>query len=160
MVQTNDAPDAIPGPGGSGATIRPVGSEQPWTWLAHGWQDLCRAPSVSLAYGIVFSVAGLVLTGAIWLIDAFYLVLPLAAGFLLMGPILSVGLYEVSRRLAAGEAVSLAAALTAEAEREVERLAADVERGHRRHNHRPQLRSLSHQAQVAEVQRRLTNAKH
>jgi uncharacterized membrane protein len=113
MVQTNDAPDAIPGPGGSGATIRPVGSEQPWTWLAHGWQDLCRAPSVSLAYGIVFSVAGLVLTGAIWLIDAFYLVLPLAAGFLLMGPILSVGLYEVSRRLAAGEAVSLAAALTA-----------------------------------------------
>jgi uncharacterized membrane protein len=97
-----------------------VSTEQPWAWLAQGWQDLCRAPSVSLAYGIMFSLAGLTLTAAIWLIDAFYLVLPLAAGFLLMGPILSVGLYEVSRRLAAGEAVSLGEALTAWRKNEVQ----------------------------------------
>ena len=113
MVQTSDAPGATPAPGGSRATIRQVGTEQPWAWLAQGWQDLCGAPSVSLVYGIVFSAAGLALTGAIWLIDAFYLVLPLAAGFLFVGPILCVGLYDVSRRLGAGEAVSLGRALTA-----------------------------------------------
>ncbi|MDH3597374.1 MAG: DUF2189 domain-containing protein, partial [Rhodospirillales bacterium] len=113
MVQTSDTPGANPASGGSGATILRVGAEQPWAWLAQGWQDLGRAPSVSLVYGILFSAAGLALTGAIWLIDAFYLVLPLAAGFLLMGPILCVGLYDVSRRLGAGEAVSLGRALTA-----------------------------------------------
>jgi uncharacterized membrane protein len=113
MVQTSDTPGANSASGGSGATILRVGAEQPWTWLARGWQDLCRAPSVSLVYGVVFSAAGLALTGAIWLIDAFYLILPFAAGFLFVGPILSVGLYDVSRRLGAGEAVSLGRALTA-----------------------------------------------
>jgi uncharacterized membrane protein len=113
MVQTSDTPDTIPVSGGSGAVIRRVGADRPWAWLADGWRDLQRAPSVSLIYGVVFSAAGVVLTGTIWLIDTFYLVLPLGAGFLLLGPILSVGLYDVSRRLGAGEAVSLGQALTA-----------------------------------------------
>ena len=105
MVQSSDTPGSNLASGGSGVTILRVDAEQPWAWLAQGWRDLCRAPSVSLVYGVVFSAAGLVLTGVIWLIDAFYLMLPFAAGFLFVGPILSVGLYDVSRRLGAGEEV-------------------------------------------------------
>lgn len=113
MTDSTDVPETVPVSGGLGTAIRRVDTDRPWSWLADGWQDLCRAPAVSLTYGVVFSVAGLILSAAIWVFDVFYLVLPLAAGFLLVGPILSVGLYEVSRRLAAGEEVGFGPAVTA-----------------------------------------------
>ena len=103
--------------GDSAATARPqvrqVDLDRPWAWLAAGWQDMRRAPGVCLSYGLIFAAAGALLTVMIWLYGVFYLVLPLTAGFMLMGPILAVGLYEVSRRLESGETVSLGEALGA-----------------------------------------------
>jgi uncharacterized membrane protein len=93
--------------------VRRVGVDEPWTWLSAGWHDLCRAPAVSLTYGAAFVVVSFVLTLGLWLVGLFYLVLPLAAGFMLVGPVVAVGLYEVSRRLERGEPVTLAAALGA-----------------------------------------------
>lgn len=93
--------------------LRKVDLDEPWRWLSAGWADLRRAPSVSLPYGILFVVMGFVLTALIWIYEAFSLVLPMAAGFMLIGPLLGVGLYETSRRLESGEAVSLMTALTA-----------------------------------------------
>lgn len=93
--------------------IRRVDADQPWRWLSAGWADLCRAPTVSLSYGLAFALAGWVLTAAIWIFEQFYLVLPLAAGFMLLGPIIGVGLYDASRRLEGGLPVSLGQALTA-----------------------------------------------
>ncbi len=113
MSEATDSQDVLPVLSGPGPAIQRVDSGQPWSWLAEGWQDLRRAPAVSLAYGLVFSAVGFVLSATIWLFDVFYLVLPMAAGFLLLAPILSVGLYDVSRRLAAGESVSLGQAVTA-----------------------------------------------
>lgn len=113
MTETTDTPDMIPVLSGPGPAIQRVDTERPWAWLADGWHDLRRAPAVSLVYGVVFSAVGFVLSAVIWLFDVFYLVLPLAAGFLLLAPILSVGLYDVSRRLGAGESVSLGQAVTA-----------------------------------------------
>lgn len=82
-------------------------------WLAAAWHDLCAAPAVSLAYGLLFAIAGLAISVGVWLADVLYLALPLTAGFLLLGPILAVGLYEVSRRLHAGESVTLGTAFLA-----------------------------------------------
>jgi len=93
--------------------IRKVELDQPWVWLAAGWRDLCRAPQVSLTYGVIFAAAGYALTLGLWLVGFTYLVLPMVCGFIIVGPLMAVGLYEVSRRLAAGEPVSLKAALLA-----------------------------------------------
>jgi uncharacterized membrane protein len=93
--------------------IRLVPLDRPWNWLAQGWRDLMRAPQVSLVYGAVLVVISFALTIGLYLADLLYLLLPLAAGFMLVAPLLAVGLYETSRRLAAGESVSLEAALGA-----------------------------------------------
>jgi len=93
--------------------IRRVELERPWAWLAAGWQDLLSAPAISLTYGVVFAVVGWALTFGLWWLDVVYLILPLSAGFLIVGPILAVGLYEVSRRRQLGERTMLGDALRA-----------------------------------------------
>jgi len=93
--------------------IRKIGFDNPWNWLSAGWRDLLRAPGVSLAYGELYDIAGCVLTYVMITIDAWYVILPLASGFLLLGPLLAVGLYEASRRFEAGEPVTLGVALDA-----------------------------------------------
>lgn len=93
--------------------IRRITIDRPWSWLAAGWDDLRRAPGVGLGYGALFALAGLLLLVAIWTLAQFALILPLTGGFLLIAPILAVGLYETSRRLAGGEPVSMRLALTA-----------------------------------------------
>lgn len=94
--------DARPG-------IRAVDLDQPWLWLAAGWRDLWRVPHISLAYGAAVVAAGWLLVALMVHLDALAVVLPLAAGFMLVGPLLAVGLYEASRRLEAGEPVRPAA---------------------------------------------------
>jgi uncharacterized membrane protein len=91
-------------------TIRRVGLDRPWQWLASGWGDLTRAPVTSLALGTVFALLGWALTFGLWWGGFLYLVLPLATGFMIVGPILAVEFYEISRRLALGERVSFASA--------------------------------------------------
>lgn len=86
-------------------TIRPVALEQPWTWLAAGWRDIWRRPALSLSYGLAVFAASWLLTGCLFTFDGYWLVLPLAAGFLQLGPILAMGLYEISRRLEANEPI-------------------------------------------------------
>ena len=93
--------------------VRKVALDRPWSWLAAGWHDIWRSPQVSLAYGVLFAIAGYVVTLGLWWADLIYLVLPMAAGFMIVGPLLAVGLYEVSRRQAAGEPVTLGSALLA-----------------------------------------------
>ncbi len=87
--------------------IRNVAPEQPWTWLSAGWRDMWRAPQISLTYGIAFSVISAALTAGLFFAGLAYLLLPLSAGFLLLGPMLAVGLYEASRRLETGQPMTL-----------------------------------------------------
>jgi uncharacterized membrane protein len=91
--------------------LRRLQLDRPWAWLAAGWQDMRRAPGISLTYGAIFSAVSFLITAGVFLAGLEYLLLPLAAGFMLIGPMLAVGLYETSRRLETGEPVSLGAAL-------------------------------------------------
>ncbi len=90
-----------------------ISLDRPWSWLAAGWADLLQAPGISLGYGVLFVLAGYAIIFGLWAMGWLYLTLPLAAGFMIVGPLLAVGLYEVSRRLQTGEPVSFAAALGA-----------------------------------------------
>ena len=107
-MQAGDSEQAVMAPT---LQIRVVEMDRPWTWLAAGWRDLMSAPLVSLSYGFLFSVGGYVVIYGLYAIDMFYLILPLAAGFTLIGPVAAVGLYDVSRRLESGQPVTLGAAL-------------------------------------------------
>ena len=90
-----------------------ISLDRPWSWLAAGWADLRQAPGISLGYGVLFVLAGYIIIVGLWSMGWLYLTLPLAAGFMIVGPLLAVGLYEVSRRLQTGEPVSFAVTLSA-----------------------------------------------
>jgi len=92
-------------------TVRKVGTEAPWAWLAAGWRDLNAASAIALGYGLIFSAISAVITIGLWVGDSIEYLPPLAAGFMLLGPLLAVGLYETSRRLEAGERPTMAGAL-------------------------------------------------
>jgi uncharacterized membrane protein len=100
-------------PGSLALPVRRIDVERPWQWLAAGWRDFTAAPMVSLLYGGVFVLGGLILTFLLWSFDWLYLLLPIGAGFLLLAPVLATGLYEVSRRLERGERPSLGDAFQA-----------------------------------------------
>lgn len=93
--------------------VRKVSIEESGRWLAAGWRDMRRAPGPSLAWGGLFVAVSHLLYSGLSALGLGSLVLPLAAGFLLVGPIAAVGLYDISRRLERGEPVTLAESFTA-----------------------------------------------
>ncbi|MEM1100503.1 MAG: DUF2189 domain-containing protein, partial [Pseudomonadota bacterium] len=70
-----------------------------------GLADFQKAPGLSLFFGALFSAIGLAITLLLVQRGLSFWVLPLAAGFPLLGPFAAVGLYEISRRIEAGEAL-------------------------------------------------------
>lgn len=81
--------------------IRKVPVLRPFAWVALGFRDLLAAPWPSLFHGWIVVVGG-------WIIAALALrwwpLLPGAfSGFVLIGPILATGLYELSRRIERGD---------------------------------------------------------
>lgn len=91
--------------------IRMVTVDQSARWLARGWHDLWANPGVSLSYGAVFTIAAWLIFYGLSQAGMGSLILPLTAGFMLIGPLAAVGLYEVSRRRDHGLPVSLKHAL-------------------------------------------------
>jgi len=89
--------------------IARVENGRPLRWLKAGWQDIVRSPVASLSYGAIFAALGyLILTYAA---GVPYLTTAAVSGFLLIGPLVAAGLYEISRRHEAGEQPSFADSL-------------------------------------------------
>lgn len=93
--------------------VQHVTTEDPFRWLAAGWRDFRAATGASLAYGLIFIVAGLVLIAALFAANLFYLFVPLLTGFMLVGPAATLGFYAISRDLEAGRQPSFLGALLA-----------------------------------------------
>lgn len=97
------------GPG----TLRRVPFDSPWDWLSAGWRDLWAVPAIGLLYGAVATGAGLTLSVGLTLAGLESLIPVAAGGFLLIGPLLAVGLYEASRCLNAGKTPSIGQTVSA-----------------------------------------------
>jgi len=87
--------------------VAKVPMEAPWRWLGRGFRDMMRAPVLSVAYGAVFAVIAVLLLVGLWMANVPALILPMAGGFLLIGPILAAGLYRMSALIERGEKVTL-----------------------------------------------------
>ncbi|MEL6599910.1 MAG: DUF2189 domain-containing protein [Pseudomonadota bacterium] len=97
------ADTAAPSPPASQPVIRDITSSDVWAALSAGWADFRAAPRFGIFFGAVFSALGILIAAQMWVWESGYWVLPLMAGFPLIGPFAAVGLYEVSRRLETGE---------------------------------------------------------
>ena len=87
--------------------VRPIRSDYVWRWLSAGWSDMWRRPAISLGYGLFVALLSYAVLACLYFVDAVYLFLPLAAGFMFGGPLIAVGLYEMSRRYREGAAFGL-----------------------------------------------------
>lgn len=91
--------------------VRAVPLARPFRWLALGWRDFVRALAPSVLHGLVVALGGWVILA---LAAVFWPLLPGAvSGFVLVGPILATGLYELSRRIELGERPTLAHVIAA-----------------------------------------------
>jgi len=72
--------------------------DAPWGWLAAGWRDLARAPFMSIGYGLLVVVGGALVIYALYLAKLASLIPVVLGAFAIVGPLLAVGLYEMSRR--------------------------------------------------------------
>jgi uncharacterized membrane protein len=62
--------------------------------------------AMSIAYGLVVCLISIAIVVGLFWLGLDYILFPALAGFMVIGPILAVGLYEKSRRLEAGKPVS------------------------------------------------------
>lgn len=75
--------------------VRIIGVTAPLRWLGLGFRDMLAVKSASLFYGSVLACMG-------WALVTWYggaIGLALTTGFLLVGPFLAVGIYDLSRQL-------------------------------------------------------------
>lgn len=83
--------------------VNTVGLGAPFGWLAGGWTDFTKAVGPCLVYGALLVAASLGLTAALYHAGAIRVLFVVAAGFMLVAPILAMGLYQTGRMLERGE---------------------------------------------------------
>jgi len=84
------------------ARSRDLAPSAPLRWLRAGYRDMRRAPGVSLSYGLAMTLLSALIAWCSWRFGTLGLYLALASGFLLVGPVLALGLYSFSCQLEQG----------------------------------------------------------
>ncbi len=108
MSQTNHA--SIEDAGLPFPKPRPVDPGAPLRWIRKGFRDVFWCPIPSLFYGFCFAGMGLLVTFVFE--HAYEYTMAVTSGFLLLGPFLAMGLYEISRRRELGQCCALGPTLT------------------------------------------------
>lgn len=91
--------------------INTIALTAPFDWLAAGWRDFCAVPVSAFLYGLVLAAISAGLFWALYSTGSASWFYVLLGGFLLVGPVLGMGLYAASRALAEGRKPGLLAML-------------------------------------------------
>lgn len=76
-------------------------------WLAAGWHDFKTIPGPSLAYGLAVFLVSILFIWAMFAFGWDYILFPALSGFMIVAPVLAIGLYEKSRAIEDGEVPTL-----------------------------------------------------
>ncbi|MCZ0961130.1 DUF2189 domain-containing protein [Paracoccus benzoatiresistens] len=76
--------------------------------LARGWRDFRRVPAYGLGFSAFYVLGGWALASVAFASGRAWWLMPFILGFPLIAPFAAVGLYEVSRRIEAGEPLETA----------------------------------------------------
>lgn len=79
----------------------------PFKWLSLGLRDLLRAPMLTVFYGVFFALVPWLITGLVALTGWHLVILPAMVCFMLIGPFLAAGLYDISWEFEKGHTPSL-----------------------------------------------------
>jgi uncharacterized membrane protein len=81
--------------------VKTVGMLAPFSWVRKGFRDLLTCQFASMFYGASFALMGW--TIAFFYGVAYWLTLAAMGAFMLLGPVLAIGLYALSRQIQRGE---------------------------------------------------------
>lgn len=85
----------------------------PIKWLSFAWQDVLKAPGLSLFYGVAFAITPWFITYLVAKTGWHLVILPAVVCFMLVGPVLAAGLYDISWELEKGHKPQLSHTLMA-----------------------------------------------
>jgi len=85
--------------------VRNVAAGEPFAWLGRSLADMRASPLASLFYGACIAAMGFLLF--FYTRQEVKYIAALTSGFLLAGPFVAIGLYDISRRIERGEKVAL-----------------------------------------------------
>lgn len=103
MPQTHATVHALP----ALPEVRRVSIFQPLAWIRLGIRDLLASPLSSVFYGACIAAMGFLLF--FYTRQEVKYIAALTSGFLLAGPFVAIGLYDISRRIEHGQPVELGA---------------------------------------------------
>lgn len=83
-----------------------LGLDAPFRWLKQGWNDFIRNPGPGVVHGVALASVGWFLLWAAN--DHFWMLAGAFSGFMIVAPILTTGLYQVSKQCATGQCVGMA----------------------------------------------------
>ncbi len=103
---TTDMTESIPPPLAA-QRRRNLPAREAFNWLVAGWRDLRHNPLPSLAYGLLVFFVSVAIIGGLFRFHLDYILLPALAGFMVLGPLLAIGLYQKSRDIEERRATGL-----------------------------------------------------
>ena len=95
------------GPTLAAARNRGLPASAAFGWLRAGGATSRHNPGSSLAYGLVVFAVSVAIVAGLFFLGLDYILFPAIAAFMVVGPLVAVGLYEKSRLIEAGQPVTL-----------------------------------------------------
>jgi uncharacterized membrane protein len=92
---------------GQSVSVAELMPDAHWQWLANGWVDFKATWRYSILIGAVPVVVAWLMVAGLWRAGLSAFIPAVCGGFALVGPLLAIGCYDISRKRALDEAITL-----------------------------------------------------